>query len=1060
MTGRQLAVVALALLSAGRSASAQPPPGTTTTTPEEPPPPASGAPPPGTLPRQPPPPGTGAPPPAAPPPSTAPGQGAIERSTLGAPSAQWTTWSIEGSLLEKLDIVAGFLDPVMQEHKTWSDTDQKEVAEFLRKIGYHLVVKNRANPTGGVDALLLLRPVTLIRYVKVDVDTPGMLARFTDPIFADEIKRRMSLRSGSQLELDQTSRAVQLRNEANRIAQYLRNEGFYDVTTQIYIGKQWGNAVELNVEVNLGEAYEIGRISTSGNTALSAEEIDNAFRHFWRCPFAWCFGKARFSRSQLNKDVDTIVGLYQKRGFPGVRVSTDFDIRHSFDRVSKTVNFHVEVRERRKIDVVFEGSRYSDDRLKSYLTLDEEGSYDDLEVEASAEALRRFYQGQGYFEASVTWERVRFGVFERIVYTISEGPKLEVRGIEFVGNQAFSDDRLRREIVTKPFRKVIIGAGGGYATSLQLEQDAERLARFYHGRGYRDAVVELRVARSHDLLQNSAALAAAVAARVPSEGLHIHFDIDEGVLHTVEDIRYDFGASDPRLDVGLLGAALKQQPGRAFIADEVTADGEALRQVYSTRGFPNASVESTAEPGRSPSSIIVTHKITPNSQVKVGKIALRGNFKTADWVILDEMRLHEGDLLTVDKAEEAQANLRGSGLFSSVQIDYVGLENPRQEVVNVLVQVEERHDNLFESLAGAGYSTDKSWFVEAGAIMANLFGTGTRLDLRGVVGFKEQSIEAKLAFPRWVMRRLFRTPFLLELSGFAERTERPRFGTLETLGASVAASKDYRRGKLEGLLLQLRYDFRRRTRDIELVRPAGNSDDIDETPVVTRTSSFGPLVALDRRRDNKKRLNPLLPDRGFRIELRGAYGEDFLLGTARFIKLGASGQHFIPLGARFRISNAIRYDHGIPLAGDVALPEVERFFAGGDTTVRGFEQDRLAIEVIEEELSPFGGVTQFRVVPAGGNIRFIHNLDLQMRVWEDSAIFGFPIASALFLDTGIVTNSWRGVELRDLRHSVGIALARLIAPFGSFSIEYAIPLDPELGDNPRGRAHVNFGFLF
>ena len=1051
MTGRQLAVVALALLSAGRSASAQPPP-----TAAEPPPATAQ-----------PPPAASAPPPAAPPaaasppPSTAPNQGAIERSTLGAPSAQWSTWRIEGTLLEDTDTVAGFLDPVMTAHKSWSDKDQKEVAEFLRRLGYHLVVRNSPSPAGGMEAVLLLQPVTLVRYVNVDIDTPGVAARFTDPIFADEIKRRMSLRPGSQLELDQTGRALQLANEANRVAQYLRNEGFYDAIVQILPRKRWDHAVQLDVNVDLGAAYEIGRISTSGNTALSAEEIDAAFRHPWRCPLAVCIGTARFSRTQLNKDVDRVVELYQKRGFPGVRVSTDFDIRHSFDRVSKTVNFHVEVRERRKIDVVFENTRYSDDRLKGQLTLDEEGSYDDLEVEASAEALRRFYQTQGYFEASVVWERVRFGVFERIVYTISEGPKLEVRGIEFVGNQAFTADRLRGEIVTKPYRKVIIGPrGGGYATSLQLEQDAERLERFYHGRGYRDAVVELRVARSHALLENSAALAAAVAARVPSEGLHVHFDITEGVLHTVEDIRFDFGDSPPQLDPSLLGGSLKQQPGRAFTTDGMNVDAEALRQVYSARGFPRAQVESSFEPGRSPSSIIVTHEITPNSQARVGKVALRGNFKTADWVILDEMKLREGDLLTVDAAEEAQANLRGSGLFSSVQIDYIGLEDPRQEVVNVLVSVEERHDNLFESLAGAGYSTDKSWFIEAGAIWANLFGTGTRFDLRAVVGFKEQSIEAKLAFPRWVMRRLFRTSFLLELSGFAERTERPRFGTLETLGASVAASKDFRRGALEGLLLQLRYDFRHRTRDIELVRPAGNSDDIEKTPVVTRTSSIGPLVALDRRRDEKKRLNPLLPDRGFRIELRGAYGEDYLLGTTRFVKLGASGQHFIPLGSRFRISNAIRYDHGIPLGGDVALPEVERFFAGGDTTVRGFEQDRLAIEVVEEELSPYGGVTQFRVIPAGGNIRFIHNLDLQMRVWEDSAVFGFPIASALFLDTGIVTNSWRGVEVRDLRHSVGVALARLIAPFGSFSIEYAIPLDPELGDNPRGRAHVNFGFLF
>src|SRR5690606_20170028 len=329
-----------------------------------------------------------------------------------------------------------------------------------------------------------------------------------------------------------------------------------------------------------------------------------------------------------------------------------------------------------------------------------------------------------------------------------------------------------------------------------------------------------------------------------------------------------------------------------------------------------------------------------------------------------------------------------------------------------------------------------------------------------IFGQEEQSVESRLALPRWVTRRLFGTSFRLELYGFAKREQTERFGILESLGTSVAATKEYQRGALEGLLLQLRYDFRHRTRDIDLVRPAGNSDDIEKTPVATRSSTVGPLVALDRRKDRAGRRNPLLPERGYRIELRAGYGEDLLLGTARFVKLGGSAQHFIPIGRRFRLSNAIRYDHGVPLGGDVVLPEVERFFAGGDTTVRGFEQDRLATEVIEEPAPPFGGVMQFRVVPAGGNIRFIHNLDLQALVWDDSPVFGFPIASAIFLDTGLVTNSLSGFVARDLRHSVGVALARLMAPFGSFSIEYAIPLDPELGDDPQGRAHVNFGFLF
>ena len=37
------------------------------------------------------------------------------------------------------------------------------------------------------------------------------------------------------------------------------------------------------------------------------------------------------------------------------------------------------------------------------------------------------------------------------------------------------------------------------------------------------------------------------------------------------------------------------------------------------------------------------------------------------------------------------------------------------------------------------------------------------------------------------------------------------------------------------------------------------------------------------------------------------------------------------------------------------LPEVERFFAGGDTTVRGYKDDRLATEIVQVGVPPLGG---------------------------------------------------------------------------------------------------------
>ena len=56
----------------------------------------------------------------------------------------------------------------------------------------------------------------------------------------------------------------------------------------------------------------------------------------------------------------------------------------------------------------------------------------------------------------------------------------------------------------------------------------------------------------------------------------------------------------------------------------------------------------------------------------------------------------------------------------------------------------------------------------------------------------------------------------------------------------------------------------------------------------------------------------------------------------------------------------------------------------------------------------------------------------------------------------MITDDWRTVTWQDIRPSVGMALLRVITPFGLGAIEYAVPLHPELGDDPRGRWHFTF----
>jgi outer membrane protein assembly factor BamA len=308
--------------------------------------------------------------------------------------------------------------------------------------------------------------------------------------------------------------------------------------------------------------------------------------------------------------------------------------------------------------------------------------------------------------------------------------------------------------------------------------------------------------------------------------------------------------------------------------------------------------------------------------------------------------------------------------------------------------------------------------------------------------------------PAWLSRRISPIEFRTELSAFHRLQDTPRFGPLTTDGATVAFSTTSVKQRTDkhsasSKTFGIHYDFRRRERQLDVLRPVGADFDETQVPITTDTGSVGAAFEWEQRTDRRGVLSPLAPEDGFRIQAQASFAAHALGGQDTFMKFSLGGSKYWPVGNNLIVHADLRYDQGVPLGGAVLLPDVERFFAGGDTTVRGYDDDRLATEIVQVGVPPYAGINQIRILPAGGNIRAMGSFDAQLRIYK-------VFATALFTDAGLVTNRWSSVVVDDIRPSIGMALVRIITPFGSFAFERAVPLRPQLGDDPRGRWHISF----
>jgi outer membrane protein assembly factor BamA len=1013
----------------------------------------------------------------------------------------WTTFEVTGRFIDGAKTVRALFEPTMRRHSGFTNDLRDELRRSAKAFGYHVV----GIGLRGTEVVIHVEPLPIVRIVNVDPGVPWYGALFTR-LLHDDVRRRMRVRTGSYLAWDPIRRRCEIEREKDRVIEYLHDEGYFDAKVSMRQRASQDNGISIDVKLDLGDPYQtqVSRITVPGVDVLAANinEIRDKFVHKGRCVLGdgstakLCYGPAPFKRVEHQADIEKVKRMFQDRGYPAVRVSTDFSPERSIDRRTKTVRFAVSVDQRRRLEVLFEGhdpDSVKEEDLRKQLTFNAASSSDEVEAEASAAAIAAYLQSKGYFDARVTWLKERFGPLDKLVYRIEQGRSRSVRRVDVVGNRVLPEADVRAALGTKTAKlsRSLFG-GSTSATSALLADDVSRIVDLYRRNGYRDARVRVTASTDESGLE-SAALTAALVSANRGEGLFVRFAIDEGQPTVITQVQIAFGASDdltpenkrlceqlladlaelykhPRLAAPTGNRCIGVAENLAFREDDAADTDDKLKDRLFGRGRPRAQV-SYAPVEIGPRRIIAKYKVENAQVIKVGKVVIRGNFKTHDSIILGELGLKEGGTLTSDKLAEGARRLRNTALFDSVNIAMPDLDTTGSGQVNAVVEVTERYDYTMGATFETGYSSFNGAFLKVSPSFQNLLGTGISLDLSGTIGFEVQpategnldlrqlAAEGNLRFPRFIPRQLGSPiEFQTDLSAFHRRQETERFGLLRTTGATISLTRTWdspRREKQQAWAktVGLHYDYRSRERNVDALRPIGADDDDSQVPITTITGSTGVTFEWEQRVDRRGTLSPLLPEDGFRLEAQVSYAHPYLLSQDRFLKLQTAASRFFPLSENVVLRTDLRYDQGFPdfpfSSGPALLPEVERFFAGGDGTVRGYSDDRLATELIQTGVPPISNISQIRVLPAGGNIRVLGSIDLQYRVWS---IF----ATGLFFDAGMVKNQWGTVTTDDIRPAVGMTLFRLVTPFGSFVWERAVPLRPQLGDDPRGRWHINF----
>ena len=646
---------------------------------------------------------------------------------------------------------------------------------------------------------------------------------------------------------------------------------------------------------------------------------------------------------------------------------------------------------------------------------------------------------------------------------------VEVRALDFRGNQSVSDDELAlRVVTTATSRARRFGLPLGTRRCLdraELPRDVLRLQEYYDRRGFRRASVDT------------------VVTPAGTGRVRVTFDIVEGPPTVLRD--YVIGGLRGVADSAAIVNATRLRAGRPFDIDLLASDKDTIVRRLRNAGYYRAQVFHQYQTRADSLYADASLTVVPGVRARFGEPEISvtptgdRDQQIPDDVVRRVMGIVPGTLYSDRAIVEAQRSLFSLGTYRHIEVAPLpdSLQPPGDSVVRLAVVLAEDYMRQLDS--EFGWATLDCGRVRLQYSDRNFLSSARRLELRGQASkigygdplantttrdFCDFNGRSPLAADREFSSVLhyhvgasLRQPRLLgfrwtpTVAVYSERRgEYTAYLRTTYAGADLSATREL--GFRMPLRLGYAMEYGRTTApQAALCALFNRCNPLERTPLDSLATLGIASASVSRVRTD----NAISPTRGYlwRTEVRSSASR--LLGTSPslyFNKATGDVAFYQPVGRSTVLAMRARAGAvvGRRTASDSVgfVPPQERLYAGGATSVRGFQQNELgsvvyiagirAGSVDTTVVSVAGADTLFRLtaspnvpidrtVPLGGNSLVVLNVDYRIR---DPFLFPDRLQYTLFVDAGAVGTRRAddlGIGLEHLKWTPGVGVRMLTA---------------------------------